>query len=1002
MDSRLEQLILRHTAQDKGLSLSEWLLRQICFTVSTLCLFVILPLSLCEPNLPVFLNVAIIVFGLFSLFCFVESKKGRTRIRLFLTGVITVLNLVWFYGGGTSGSTNFYFFGAELLPLIFFRGWTRWLLMGFILADVCLLNIAGYNWPALVTPFHSPWEEVLDVVIGLVCGFSIIAAVVWVLVTSYDLESKRLFTAAKELSASEEKFSKAFRAMANGMGIAELNSGRFLEVNDAFCRVYGFSRAEVIGHTATELGLWKSSEERERFIERLRAAGSLRDIELLKYNRAGEAKFILLNAEIVEIAGNECVISLIQDITERKRHEQDMAHSLALLRATIESTDDGILTVGADGQIISFNTPFVKMWRIPEEILAMKNDRRALEFVLDQLELPEQFLAKVQYLYEHPTEESFDTLDFKDHRVFERYSRPMLVDGQATGRVWSFRNVTARKQSDALANDQKRVLEMIANDASIGEIFDSLIRVVEANGGGMLCSILLLDNDGRHLRHGAAPSLPKVYTDAIDGVTIGPEVGSCGTAAFRRQPVFVADIATDPLWENYKAVALPHGLQACWSTPIFDARQTVLGTFAMYYHQPGLPDAKQQRLIDLAKQTAAIAIGRERARVALQISEAKLLQSQKMEAIGQLAGGVAHDFNNILSALLMQAEIMGSIKELPDEARAGLQEICADVNRAAELTRQLLLFSRRQVMQPRLLNLNELILNLGKMLQRIVRANVQLQLHLHSAPLMTRADAGMIEQILVNLVVNGCDAMPVGGSLRIETQEVIVDKATANLYADAYPGRYVCLSVSDTGTGIPPEILPQIFEPFFTTKEPGKGTGLGLATVFGIVKQHGGWIRVDNRPGSGATFNIFLPASTAPDVESHSTVALPTPPGGSETILLVEDDASVRKLTRKLLERSGYTLLEAANGPEAVKVWSENSKSVALLLTDLMMPGGIGGQELARQLQAENPALKVVFVSGYSADNAGKEFSLRTGEIFLQKPFATEQLLEKIRQLLDA
>ena len=381
--------------------------------------------------------------------------------------------------------------------------------------------------------------------------------------------------------------------------------------------------------------------------------------------------------------------------------------------------------------------------------------------------------------------------------------------------------------------------------------------------------------------------------------------------------------------------------------------------------------------------------------------EEELRQSQKMEAIGQLAGGVAHDFNNILAALLMQVDLINLIDELPGEARKGLRQISADTHRAADLTRRLLLFSRRQVMQTRVLDLNAVIAGLADLLQRTIREDVLLQLDLHEGPLLTRADAGMLEQALLNLAVNARDAMPHGGRLRITTGETVVDESQAGLNPEAAAGRYVCFSVSDTGAGIPPEILPRIFEPFFTTKEVGKGTGLGLASVFGAVKQHQGWIKVDNRSGEGVTFHVFLPASTAAAVESSPAEPAAMPGRGTETILLVEDEMEVRKLTHMFLQRNGYRVLDAFNGVEALKCWAEHRKTVDLLLTDLVMPGGLDGQELARRLRQERPELRVIYFSGYSANTAGQNIRIGDHEDFVQKPFAPAHLLKVVRDLLD-
>ena len=381
--------------------------------------------------------------------------------------------------------------------------------------------------------------------------------------------------------------------------------------------------------------------------------------------------------------------------------------------------------------------------------------------------------------------------------------------------------------------------------------------------------------------------------------------------------------------------------------------------------------------------------------------ETQLRQSQKMEAIGQLAGGVAHDFNNILSSMLMQTDLIDLVEGLPDDVREGLKQIRADTKRAADLTRQLLLFGRRQVMQRHTLDLNDVVMNIARMLQRVIGEDVKLQLNVAPGPLMANADRGMLEQVLVNLVVNARDAMRNGGRLTVDTFAASVDEETARMNPDAAPGAYVCISVADTGGGIPADVMPRIFEPFFTTKEAGKGTGLGLATVFGIVKQHGGWIRVDNRQGEGVTFQVYLPAVAVPVGDAATAGAAARPRGGTETILMVEDEPSVRMLTRSILQKQGYTVLEACDGVEALKVWGDRGSGVALLLTDLVMPGGMSGKDLARQLQERQPGLRVVFASGYSTEFGGREIRLLDGESFIQKPYSVETLLSVVRRSLD-
>jgi len=330
-----------------------------------------------------------------------------------------------------------------------------------------------------------------------------------------------------------------------------------------------------------------------------------------------------------------------------------------------------------------------------------------------------------------------------------------------------------------------------------------------------------------------------------------------------------------------------------------------------------------------------------------------------------------------------------------------VNEVRSAAERAAALTRQLLAFSRHQVLQPRKLDLNDAVINLAKMLRRIVGEDIDVQLKLRETPVETRADPGMIDQVLMNLVVNARDAMVNGGRLTIETGVDVLTAEAEGGELPLAPGRYARLSVTDTGTGIAPALLPRIFEPFFTTKEMGKGTGLGLATVFGIVKQHGGSISASSTVGHGASFRILLPIWRETEAAPGERAPAAAPLGGSETILLVEDEAMVRQLTRMALERAGYTVQEAPSGAAALDVWHEHRATVRLLMTDLIMPGGVSGRDLAARLQAEDADLRVLYTSGYSAEIAGRDPPLVDGENFVQKPYKLRRLLEIVRRRLD-
>jgi len=377
-------------------------------------------------------------------------------------------------------------------------------------------------------------------------------------------------------------------------------------------------------------------------------------------------------------------------------------------------------------------------------------------------------------------------------------------------------------------------------------------------------------------------------------------------------------------------------------------------------------------------------------------------QAQKMDAIGHLAGGVAHDFNNILSTVQMQADLMLFDGNLSTEQLESIAEISASVRRATALTRQLLLFSRHEMFQPADLDLNETIATTAKMLKRMLGETIEMQLKLAPQPLFLHGDAGMLDQVLMNLCVNARDAMPQGGHLLIETSGVELDELAVAQSGQARPGSFVRLSVSDCGCGIAPEILPQIFEPFFTTKAVGKGTGLGLATVFGIVQRHQGWINVYSEAGHGTTFRIYLPRLAGNARPKSASPAPAEMRGGTETILLAEDAPALRVAVRKALSQLGYRILEAPTGVKAVEIWQENRDEISLLLTDLVMPDGMTGKELGQRLLHENPKLRVVYMSGYSAEFVGKDFPLEEDFNFLTKPFPAQKLAETIRRRLDA
>ena len=677
------------------------------------------------------------------------------------------------------------------------------------------------------------------------------------------------------------------------------------------------------------------------------------------------------------------------------------------------------------------------------------------------------------------------------------------------------------KVAEALSLLDKAVLEMIRAQQPLSRILESLCLKIEERSPGLLCSVLLVNADGTTMSEGASPSLPPAYRAALQGLSIGPRAGSCGTAAYRQQPVVVTDIANDPLWANYKHLALPHGLRACWSMPIASHDGTVLGTFACYYREPLGPQPHHLQLIDRATHLAGIAIEHYRAKTELRAAETRyrtlverlpaityiaevgiegrwlfvspqiepmlgftaeewmadpglwmsrihhedreiaiaaenriqetqqlykaeyrmlardgrilwfrdeanlldgasgakplmqgvlyditenrrmedrLRQAQKMEAVGQLAGGVAHDFNNLL--MVMGAHI-DRIRDrlLPDDPLgADAAEVHNAVQRAAALTSQLLAFSRKQFLQPRVIDVSSVLTGVARMLARVLPENIELKINSEDNLARVKVDQGQLEQALLNLALNARDAMPDGGKLTIQAASVRFDEPQNWRHSFVQSGSYVMIAVTDTGMGMDAATQARIFEPFFTTKAPGKGTGLGLPMVYGVIQQSGGAISVYSEPEQGTTFKIFFPDCEGEVSPEPKPAAAATT--GTETILLVEDQVAIREVASVYLMGLGYNVLAAPDGEAALRIAETQQKQIDLVVTDIVMPN-MGGQELGNHITRLYPKAKILYMSGYP------DFAVRNSEDLtehaevLQKPFSLKSLASKARSLLD-
>jgi signal transduction histidine kinase/ActR/RegA family two-component response regulator len=545
-----------------------------------------------------------------------------------------------------------------------------------------------------------------------------------------------------------------------------------------------------------------------------------------------------------------------------------------------------------------------------------------------------------------------------------------------------------------ISGDLSRMQEL---DSLLGRIVDVCGRLVNTDWVGFR----LVDGDelvvvGTLEENTRMPIKPRLKI----GQSLSGRVASTGRALMLRDPANHPDL--DP---EHAASMRRLGYRGLLTVPA-KIGDRVVGVLSFLTTREQGFSAEDMTIATAFASHAAIAL--ENSRLLLESRRAydeltetqgQLEQAQKMDAIGRLAGGVAHDFNNLLTVILGRTDILLHPLKPEDPMRRGIELIQRTAGRAADLTRQLLAFSRKQVLEAAVLDLSAVTTDMKDMLGRLIGEDISLLTTPTPGLGRVKADRGQIEQVVMNLAVNARDAMPQGGRLILETANVELDDEYVRRHVGARPGPHVMLAVSDTGTGIPREIQAQIFEPFFTTKEQGKGTGLGLATVYGIVKQSGGYIEVDSEPGQGTTFRIYLPRLEAA-VTVDRSVRPAAAAGGTETILLVEDEEGVRELARDILRASGYTVLEARNGAEALLLFERHQGPLDMLLTDVVMPR-MSGRELAERLAPLRPELSVLYMSGYTDDAVIRHGVLGAGTAFLQKPFTPAALVLRVRETLD-
>lgn len=753
---------------------------------------------------------------------------------------------------------------------------------------------------------------------------------------------------------SERRLAEAQRTAGIGYWERDLPGSRMM-LSDEACRILGITQDDVKGASADSAtwSEWIHPDDRARVVEAVDAAlrGESRlDVEFRVARPDGEIRYVHSDADLVpnEVGPPSRWFGTIQDVTDLKRAEQELRTSEARFRAFIDYATDGLFIIDDNVTVVDANREACEsLGYTRDELIGLH------PAAFDPSATPAVVEERGRHIFAGELV-SFETHHRrKDGTLFpvEMRLRRFVTGGRGLA-IGLARDITERRLAEQ----------------ALGASHQLLRSIVEATAD----AIFLKDLQGRYLLINSAGA-------RFLGRDVGEIIGRTD------DELFSADTAEVVL-------AGDRQVMATGETQVFEETATAAGVTRTYMAQKSAYRDARGQIIGV--------VGVSRDITELKRLEDQFRQSQKMDAVGRLAGGMAHDFNNLLTAINGCSEIvLGQLGQ--DDARRGLVgEILKAGTRAATLTRQLLAFSRKQILQPEVLSLNVVLNELMQLLRRLLREDIDLSLVLNADDMSARVDRGQFEQAIVNLAVNARDAMPEGGRIVVETSTVTLADEDPNRHPELQPGRYVVVAVSDTGHGMDEGTRSRVFEPFFTTKGPGGGTGLGLAMVYGFVKQSDGHVDVRSQPGAGTTFRVLLPYVHDPAPVDQPVASPFSLPAGSETVLLVEDEDAVRTFARFVLETSGYTVLDARDGRDALDLVRGHSGPIHLVVIDLVMPA-MGGQLLADRLREVRGSIKVLFMSGHTEEVALRQGVEAASVAFLQKPFAPADLARKVRQVLD-
>ena len=816
---------------------------------------------------------------------------------------------------------------------------------------------------------------------------------------SQGIERKR---AEEGLRESEERYRLLFESNPQPMWVYDLETLAFLAVNASAVHHYGYSREDFLAMTIKDIrpaddlpALYDSVASSSKGVN---AAGIWRHLK-----KDGTIIEVEITSHLLVFDERLAELILAHDITERRQAEDALRDSEARKRAILESAMDCIITMDHEGLVVDWNPAAEKTFGYSQQetigrtmadlIIPQRFGERHKQGLARYLATGEgrvlgqrlELEAKRRDGTEFPIELTITRIELKGAPMFTGY----------------LRDITERKKSEDRLSAQYTVTRALAESNTINEGAAKILQAVCESLGWEYGVLWTVDRKSNVLRCSQVWQAPGAEVDEFGSASrqsvFAPGIGLPGRVWNDSKPLWIADVVEDSNFPR-SSTAARVGLHGACAFPI-RFRTEILGVVEFFSRSIREPDPDLLAMMVTIGSQIGQFIERKRVEAALSASEEQLRQSQKLEAIGQLAGGVAHDFNNLLTVIGGYSSIL--LGKLPPDSphRSSIEEIKKAGDRASSLTRQLLAFSRKQILQPKVLDLNVVVADLEKMVRRLIGEDIDL-LTIPSPVLgKVKADPGQVEQVLLNLIVNARDAMPKGGKLTIETRNVVHSEEYAQRHA-AQPGPYVMLAVSDTGCGIDAAIKTRVFEPFFTTKASGKGTGLGLATVYGIIKQSGGNIWVYSEVGRGSTFKVYLPRVDEAKEEAAS-VASSVVPQGTELILLVEDEDQVRAILKQILEGQGYQVLAASNGEEALSISRDLELDIKLMITDVVMPQ-MSGSELAERVLTLRPSLPVLFMSGYTDDAIVRHGLLDEKLNFIQKPFDSASVARKVREVLDS